>query len=336
MRLKTFTAKTLPEAMALVRERLGEESVILSTQEIDGSVKVTAAQDDPGAPETPQQDLRVAAEWLSDLSELLEAHRVPNGLADRLLNAGAQAGAAGPGEMLTAALAEVLDFAPLPFRKTGNTGAAPLLLMGPPGAGKTATAAKLCAHARLAGRATHLVSMDTVSAGAREQVSAFAKAIGSPLSIAETPAQLAGVLEKVPPGRLIVIDTMGVNPFLAEELAPLSGALQAADALGLLVQPAGGDALEAAESALAFSEIGARLFVPTRLDAARRFGGVLAAAQAAQLSLMAGGVSPSLGSGLSPLTPRGLAKLLAPAWAGAAARDSFADDDLLPATGTFR
>ena len=332
MRLKTFTSKTLPETMALVRERLGEDAVILSTQEIDGAVKVTAALDDDLSPELEPAAQRTAAEWVSELAELLEAHRVPNGLADRILNASVHAGASDQEEMLVTALVSVFDFAPLRFRKAGQAKPAPLLMMGPPGAGKTATAAKLCAQARLAGQAAHLISMDTVSAGAREQVTAFAGALGVPLSFAETAAHLSGVVAKIPGDRLIVIDTMGVNPFVPEELSALGDVVQAADALGLLVQPAGGDALEAAESALAFAEVGGRLFVPTRLDAARRFGGILAAAQVAQLSIMAGGVSPNLGSGLSPLSPRGLAKLLAPQWS----RQAVTDDDFMPATGTFQ
>ena len=163
-------------------------------------------------------------------------------------------------------------------------------------------------------------------------MTAFAGALGVPLSFAETAAHLSDEVAKIPGDRLIVIDTMGVNPFVPEELAAVGEVVEAADALGLLVQPAGGDALEAAESALAFAEVGARLFVPTRLDAARRFGGILAAAQVAQLSIMAGGVSPNLGSGLSPLSPRGLAKLLAPQWS----RLVVTDDDFMPATGTFQ
>jgi flagellar biosynthesis protein FlhF len=337
MRLKTFTAITLAEAMGQVRDRLGDEAVILATQEVDGGFKVTAALDDDLFPSAEGECGLIGAEWISALAELLEAHRVPVGLSDRLLGAAGLAAAEQPGAMLANALETVFDFAPLPFRKTasktaGKTAGAPLLLMGPPGAGKSATAAKLCAHARLAGRAAQLVSMDAVSAGAREQASSFAEAIGVPLSMAETPERLQAIVRKCPADRLIVIDTMGVNPYDRAELADLTAAVRVVDAVGVLVQPAGGDALEAAEAAMAFAEAGARLFVPTRLDAARRFGSLLAAAQAANLSLMAGGVSPSLGSGLSPLTPRGLSRLLAPQWADDWAADrTFAP---LSATGT--
>ncbi|MBV9523366.1 MAG: GTP-binding protein, partial [Alphaproteobacteria bacterium] len=43
MRLRTFTAPTMPEAMALVRRHLGGDAVILSTRRANGSVALTAA-----------------------------------------------------------------------------------------------------------------------------------------------------------------------------------------------------------------------------------------------------------------------------------------------------
>ena len=46
MRLRTFTAPTMPAAMEMVREQLGENAVILSTGKHNGvSVSVTAAVD---------------------------------------------------------------------------------------------------------------------------------------------------------------------------------------------------------------------------------------------------------------------------------------------------
>ena len=45
MRLKTFHANTMPEAMQMIRDTLGEEAVIVATREENGgnSVRVTAA-----------------------------------------------------------------------------------------------------------------------------------------------------------------------------------------------------------------------------------------------------------------------------------------------------
>ena len=45
MRLKSFTAKSMRDAMQMVREALGEDAIIVATREENGgsSVRVTAA-----------------------------------------------------------------------------------------------------------------------------------------------------------------------------------------------------------------------------------------------------------------------------------------------------
>ena len=50
MRLKSYNAPTMAEAMRLVREESGEDAIIVSTQRSsDGQgVRITAALDDPG------------------------------------------------------------------------------------------------------------------------------------------------------------------------------------------------------------------------------------------------------------------------------------------------
>ena len=75
--------------------------------------------------------------------------------------------------------------------------------------------------------------------------------------------------------------------------------------------PAGVDAAEAADIAGAFAEGGASLLVATRLDVARRLGGVVAAAKSAGLALAEAGIGPGAADGLTPLTPAFLAARLA-------------------------
>ncbi len=71
--------------------------------------------------------------------------------------------------------------------------------------------------------------------------------------------------------------------------------------------PAGLDPGEAADLARGFQLLGARHLVPTRLDQARRLGGVLAAAEAAGLVLTEAGIGASVAEGLTVLTPDWLA-----------------------------
>ena len=55
MRLRTFTARTMPEAMALVRAQLGGEAIILSTARANGGECVREACGGVEEPTDPEQ-----------------------------------------------------------------------------------------------------------------------------------------------------------------------------------------------------------------------------------------------------------------------------------------
>lgn len=311
MRLKSFTAKSLPEAMGRVREAFGPDAVILSTQPSDDGkgVRVTAALEDSplenlvfDAPEGPVVSI-------DEIGEALAYHRIPPGLFDRLI--GASAALPVEDEILTlgGALANEFDFAAVPEGPTPQ----PLMLIGPPGAGKTATAAKLCARVRLAGGQASLITMDTVKSGGVAQVTAFAEALGARLESAPDVDALAALAEAWTKDRFVVIDTIGANPFDGRDMGRLARAAQAAGADPIVVLPAGGDAADCAEAAVAFAAVGAARLIVTKIDTARRFGGFLSAAQAGGLALMAASASPNIADGLLPFDPVSLACLLLPA-----------------------
>ena len=88
---------------------------------------------------------------------------------------------------------------------------------------------------------------------------------------------------------------------------------RASGAAVVCVLPAGLDAQESADPARAFAVLGARHLLPTRLDAARRLGGVVAAA-AAGLPLAEAGTGPGVADGLHPLSPEWLARRLERGW----------------------
>ena len=64
----------------------------------------------------------------------------------------------------------------------------------------------------------------------------------------------------------------------------------------------------AADLACAYAEAGASFLIATRLDVIRRLGGVLAAADAARLTLTEAGIGPGAADGLVPMTPDFLAE----------------------------
>lgn len=310
MRLKSFTAKTLPEAMRMIRDSLGADAVILSTQaaETGTGVRVTAALE-----ESPLDEIYTGSEPagyfdLDTISESLSFHRVPAGLFDRLIGGTVSLDAQDSVMALAGAMDSEFTFAALPAPLTPH----PTMLVGPPGAGKTATAAKLCARARLAGRKCAFVTMDSAKSGGLAQAEAFAKALEATLLQADRPEALSDAVAACSEDYFTVIDTTGANPFLEADMTRLKEAASAARAQVVLVLPAGGDAAESAETAVAFKDAGATAMIATRLDTARRFGGLLSAAAAGRLDLSAVSASPHIGDPLLPVNPVALARMFLP------------------------
>lgn len=281
MRLRVFRARNASLAIAAAREEMGEEAVVLGTRRVGGGVELTVALE---AAE-PELIPPVSAPAFD-----LARHNLPAPLRFA-------------GASLADALAARLEFAPLPEER-------PILLVGPPGAGKTLSCAKLAARATLAGHRPLVVTADGTRAGAVEQLAAFTRLLGVPLAVAAQPEVLTKAMQARQPGQPAFIDGFGCDPFDAAQAERLHRLAQAAEAAPVLVLPAGLDAEEAAELARAFHLLGARHLLPTRLDMARRWGSVLAAA-AVGLALTEAGTGPQVAAGLQPLTPAWLAERLA-------------------------
>jgi flagellar biosynthesis protein FlhF len=220
---------------------------------------------------------------------------VPGLIADRL--------ASGP---LLETLPALLRFGSLPLGVTGP----PLLLTGPPGAGKTLTAARLTTRLVLNGYLPLVITADGRRAGAAEELAAYTRLLGISLVVASHPATLVRALQHRADQAPVIIDTSGVNPFDAVQMEAITALIATAAAVPVMVLPAGFDALESAEWAAAFASHGVRHFIPTRLDLARRLGGVVAAAVAGSMTLSEAGVGPGATDGLTQLTAAFLAERL--------------------------
>ena len=294
MRLKLFRAATMAEAMARLRAELGAEAIILATRRVAGGVELTAAlepEDEPVLiPPTPPADGGPNTHAACPL----RAHNLPAALAARL-----------SGGSLEDALTQILRFAPLPAGVPR-----PLLLAGPPGAGKTLTCAKLAARCVLSGAAPLVVTADGQRAGAAEQLAAFTRLLGLTLAVATGPGTLAKSLMRRAAGAPVLIDTASCDPFDPGQAEALRSLATVAEADIALVLPAGLDPHEAADLARAFAALGARHLVPTRIDTARRLGSVLAAAASAPLALGEAGTGPGAADGLTTLSPASLAERL--------------------------
>lgn len=313
MRLKTVTAPDTPQAMARLRAALGDDAVIVATQELaSGEVRITGATEDDDVDLADLLAAPAESPWVGRLAALAAHHELPESVRHGLLEAARDLVAdVDPTTALGHALHQVCRFAPLPT-------AARLMLAGPPGSGKTASIAKLAARAVLDGRAVEVVTTDTGRAGGMEQLCALL----APLRLHPTPAPDLATLGQLvgrATGQLMLIDTPGLNPFRPADLGELSNRLEASAAEPILVLAAGGSATDSAEIAQTFAALGGRRLLVTKLDVARRLGGVLAAAGAG-LALSEAGIGPTIGRGLSPLSATGLARLLLRTEAGAAAR----------------
>jgi flagellar biosynthesis protein FlhF len=315
MRLRNFTAPTMPEAMALVRADMGDDAIIVSTEAGTGEsgCTVTAAIEDTF--EIPEQFVETADVIPMDpetrrqfLRQVLGAHGLPAHLTEQIMRDCDLVENADPALALAAAIDMGTSFQPIDF----ETQSRPLMLVGMPGAGKTITAAKLAAHARFAAKSVFIASSDSKRAGGIEQLQAFTRILELDLITAAGAEQLAGHIDAIRACDAAIIDTAGVNPFDNDEMQSLRALAAAIGAEPVLVLAAGADAMESADTARAFAAIGAKRMVISRLDMTRRLGGILAAALAGGVAIANVSINPQVADGLSRINPVSLAQLMIP------------------------
>ena len=153
-----------------------------------------------------------------------------------------------------------------------------MAVVGPTGAGKTTTIAKLAARwcMRHGSQDLALVSTDSYRIGARDQLLTYARILGAPMHAANSGKDLARVLDKLKSKKLILIDTAGMGPHdvrLSEQLAALR--LGAARARVLLALPAQGECHALEEIVQAFAPLAPVACILTKVDEAASLGGVI-------------------------------------------------------------
>ena len=240
--------------------------------------------------------------------QALNHHGAPGAMTERLAHAAATKAVRDPAVALAGAMDAEFTFKPVPSARDSR----PLMLVGPPGGGKTLTTAKLAAHGVMAGHSVGVITTDAKRAGAVEQLTAFTRVLKIDLQTATTPSELAQAVGRFDGYDTVYIDSAAVNPFLNDDMDALEGLILTAGAEPMLVLPAGGDALEAADMAQAFAGAGVKRMAATRLDVTRRLGGVLAAAEGSRLSLSGVSITPRVSKGLSPISAVSLARLIMP------------------------
>ena len=316
----------------MVRETLGEDAVIVATREEQGgkTVRVTAAIDPAdyderayGAPafETHGRTRPSASEtWLQyddeqeenavaeEITDAMLRHAVPEDVMDQVLSCATVVGFDQPGVALVAAIEHLFSFKPLspkPHRKA-------TMFIGPPGSGKTLAVAKAAARGAMNNLKVGVISTDTVRAGGIEQLAAFTKLLRIDLKKAEGTSQLRDQIQALDDCDQIFIDTAGMNPFSTEDVKRNAKLINTDIIEPFLVLPAGMDAEESGEMGRVFATIGVHRLLPSRIDMARRLGGILSAAHHGSMSFADASNTPKVADGLLSLNPQILSKLLMP------------------------
>ncbi len=347
MRLRTFIAANMAEAIDQVRRELGSDAIIVSSFTNDaGRMEVTAAietaRPEPAGAGGPAGDLPEIEASLEQLfrdrlratpsqtrnpsghsgiefdetliAEALDGQGVPAKLRDALVAASKALGHDDAVAALARALETRLGFEPVPTLPL-----TPIMLVGLPGSGKTVTMAKLAANAVMEEAQVELYTTDTERAGAAAQCESYGQLLGLQVHPAENAEALTRLLQtsarsmtQAPRPRFI--DTTSVNPFDRTDFAILKRltdtARLVANAEPVLTLSATGDATLLAEVACAFAQLGARRIIATHVDISRRIGPLLAAADASRLSLAQISVTPYLARGLGSMNPTICARLI--------------------------
>ena len=336
MRLKSFYARTMTEAMQMVRNTLGEDAVIVATREENGgrSVRVTAAiehfdneSDTPESARTAERNspsydtAQDDEDWLqydaeSDMdmemtdrmTDALVAQGVPDDVLESLVSTAMMTGQPDMGDALAAAIDHLYGFVPLPRKGSRKA----IMLVGTPGAGKTLAAAKLAARASMDDMKVAVITCDIVRAGGAEQLESFTRLLQIPLQRAADADALKKLLNQNKNADQIIIDTGGVNPFDLDDMTSLARLIESGTIDPVLVLPSGLDGDDSGEIARSFAVLGVQKLLSSRLDISRRLGGLLAAAGRGGLSFTDASNTAKVANGLVALSPLRLARQLLP------------------------
>jgi flagellar biosynthesis protein FlhF len=330
MKIKTFIGASMADVMRQIKSDLGDDAVIITsrTQE-DGSFRVSAAIEEEPVHEPVENLLEGiedptslfggihdygvlpdvnAEQTIATIGKALQKHSLPAFLFDKLMIQIEQSKQPDSSKRLAEALQHIFSFHDLPHKPFKK----PLMLVGQPGAGKTTTIAKLAARGVMSGLKISVITADTVRAGAVEQLGAFMRVLQLPLYKVNTPEELKKALLDTKNSDQILIDCPGLNAFDANAMKEMHAYIKVAPMDLAVTIPGGIDVEEAAEIGRAFAILGAEYLLPTRLDMSRRLGGLLAAADQANLTFIGMGFKPDIADGYQEMTAKDLAHLIMP------------------------
>ncbi|MBK8838235.1 MAG: GTP-binding protein [Hyphomonadaceae bacterium] len=308
MKMKMFVGRTEEEAMAMVRAEIGPDAVILSTRDEEGRVEIRAAVErnfgQKFAAPRFAEPRPVYDETRSTLASTLRWHGAPDGFVHMVSEAGSRLGAGMEAiNSLTVGIEGLLTFNPLNPRPSKS-----LLLVGPPGSGKTTAVAKLATL--LSDRKDPLepVAADFDSSGQTARLAALM--LKPTVTFALSPDHLIKLVREADDrGRKLIIDCPSFNPLDETDMKRCSDLISYMNVEPVLVMSAEGHPMDLEDNARAFAALGCKRVILTKLDAVRRRGGAIAAISSARLSIAQLGLTQSVRGGLTPASAGRIARL---------------------------
>lgn len=315
MRLQPFIAPDISAALLQIKTKLGADAVIVSTEKLaDGQVKVMAAVETEELAFNDDEQVESLSPQIvfneSEIRQGLEYHGVLPVCKDKILancrRIAETKQLADSHKVLSSCFSQLFKFYDIL-----DTSRPLKMFMGVSGSGKSTGIAKAATLCKIKHQSCCIISTDNVRAGANQQLKAFAEILETPLICLRDAKDLYRYVQNRRQNyNIILIDTPGINPFVAKEVAQLRTYAEAVDAEMIMTMDAGKNAWDAVETADVFAGIGAGCLLPTRMDLIHRIGGVLSIAGLVGMRLGASGVSSSIADGIGSLNAAALSQLV--------------------------
>ena len=288
MKIRRFTASTMPEAMQLIKDELGDEAVILANRSITGedgrpALEITAAVDEAEVAPTPVPQVEgisknvLKADFTGlGLSDVLTQHGVMPEIQHKILSAVDALGETGFDDFdtLDMVLGKMVSFT-LPSRALPKGRAH--IFIGPTGSGKTTTLCKLAVDRRISRHSVGFITMDNQKVGAYEQLSIYADAMKERAYMVKNAEEFKAACEDMGERDFLFIDTPGVNPFNHKQIARLKEKIDSlnVDAVIHLIMPAHLHPQEMAAIAPALANLHPENVIFTKFDETSYYGGIV-------------------------------------------------------------
>lgn len=199
----------------------------------------------------------------------------------------------------------------------------PIILVGPPGAGKSACAAKLAARTLSAGHEVLLISADAERCGGADQLKALANRLGTRFEAVSTLVDLNElVIEARQRGMVVFVDAPSASLAQPAEMRVTERMMSETRLEAILCLPADMRADDMEELARGYQSIGVRRVIATRLDLTPRRASILYVLHHLKLALAQVSATPYISGGVAIATPSRLSALLLEPFEDALAEDA--------------